>query len=85
MSKIGHNSGVEADHLRAFIERIEQVESEVSDLNETKKEIYAELKGTGYDAAVVREIVRIRKQDADQRREKQEIIEIYASALGMEV
>ncbi len=85
MSKIGHNSGVEADHLRAFIERIEHVESEIADLNEGKKEIYAELKGTGYDRAVVREIVKIRKQDADKRREKQEILELYGQALGMEV
>lgn len=85
MSKIGHNSGVEADHLRAYIERIEQVEEEVAGLNETKKEVYAELKGTGYDPAIVREIVKIRKQDTDKRREKQEMVETYANALGMEV
>ena len=77
------NNTVAADELRAFIERIEHVETEISDLGDGKKEIYAELKHRGYDAAVVREIVKIRKQDPTKRSEHGAVMEAYCSALGM--
>lgn len=85
MSNIGHNSiaGIQSDHLMAFIERIEHVEEEIKVLAEGKKEIYAEAKGAGFDVKIVREVVRIRKQDQDKRREEQEILELYLQAHGM--
>jgi uncharacterized protein (UPF0335 family) len=80
---MSETENVAGDELRAFIERIEHVEQEITDLGDGKKEIYAELKGRGYDGAVVREIVKIRKQDPDKRSEKGAILDTYLSALGM--
>ena len=62
--------GVAAEQLRAIIERIEHVEEEIKALNEGKKEIYAEAKGEGYDIKIIKEVIRIRKQDAKDRDEK---------------
>ena len=69
--------------LRAFIERIERMESEKKAIADDIKEIYAEAKGNGYDTAVIRLIVKIRKMDADQRMEQEAILELYMAELGM--
>jgi uncharacterized protein (UPF0335 family) len=81
MSEIGSNS-VNVGHLRAFIERIERLEEEIRGINDDKKEIYAEAKGTGYDTKIIKRIVAIRRMDRDKRREEEEILELYLSALG---
>ena len=81
--KAGHNSSVSGDNLRAYIERIERLESEVRDLNEDKKEIYAEARGNGYDAKIIRKIVSMRRMDKAKRDEEQAILDIYMNALGM--
>jgi len=74
---------VAQDQLRAFIERIERMEEEKTMISEDIKEIYAEAKGNGFDTKVIREIVRIRAQDASERQEHEAILELYMSALGM--
>lgn len=74
--------GVAAEQLRAIIERIEHVEEEIKALNEGKKEIYAEAKGEGYDVKIIKEVIRIRKQDAKDRDEKESLIDLYLHALG---
>jgi uncharacterized protein (UPF0335 family) len=74
--------GVAADQLRALIERIEHVEEEIKALNEGKKEIYSEAKGEGYDVRIIKEVIRIRKQDAKDRDEKESLIDLYLHALG---
>jgi uncharacterized protein (UPF0335 family) len=74
---------INAGHLRAFIERIERLNEEKKELSEDIKEVYAEAKGNGFDPKIIREIVKIRKQDADARREHEAILEIYLKALGM--
>lgn len=80
----GHNSGdVDARHLRAFIERIEKLEEEKKAIADDIKDVYGEAKGTGYDIKVMRKIVSIRRQDRDKRREEEEILDLYMSALGM--
>ena len=76
------SSDVDGGHLRAFIERIERLEEEKRTLAEDIKEVYAEAKGNGYDVKIMRKIVSIRKQDANKRREEEEILELYLSALG---
>jgi uncharacterized protein (UPF0335 family) len=82
--KAGHNSGApDPGHLKAFIERVERLEGEIAERREDVKEIYAEAKGTGFDVAVLRKIVAIRNQDADKRREQEEILDLYLHALGM--
>lgn len=72
-----------AGQLKAFVERIERLESEIKDLNDDKKEVYAEIKGHGFDAKVVKQIVAMRRQDADERAERETILEVYLRALGM--
>jgi uncharacterized protein (UPF0335 family) len=72
---------VGGDRLRSFVERIEHVEAEIADLTEGKKEIYAEAKGEGYDVKVLREVVRIRKQDRDEREEHESLLEVYLRAV----
>jgi uncharacterized protein (UPF0335 family) len=74
--------GVAADQLRAFVERIEHVEEEIKALNEGKKEIYSEAKGEGYDVSIIKEVIRIRKQDAKDRDEKESLIDLYLHAIG---
>ncbi len=75
---------VDAGHLKAFIERIEHLEEEKRTIAEDIKEVYAEAKGTGYDIKIIRKIVSLRRQDKEKRREEEEILSLYLSALGME-
>ena len=80
---IGSES-VAQDQLRAFIERIERMEEEKQAIAEDIKEIYAEAKGNGFDVKVLRQIVRIRKQDHAERMEQEALLDLYMSALGMQ-
>ena len=74
---------VAQDQLRAFIERIERMEEEKKAIADDIKEIYAEAKGNGFDTKVLRQVIRIRKQDRNERLEQEAILELYMSALGM--
>lgn len=82
---VGHNShDVAADErLRLLIERIENLEVEEKGLKEDKKDVYAEARATGYDAKIMRMIVKIRKMNPDDRREQEAILETYMIALGL--
>lgn len=75
---------VNAGHLRAFIERIENLEEKKFELAGDLKAVYGEAQGTGFDVKIIRKIVKIRKQDRDKRREEEEILGLYLSALGIE-
>jgi uncharacterized protein (UPF0335 family) len=72
---------VAGDQLRAIVERIERVEEEIKELNEAKREIYLEAKSNGFDVKVIREVVRLRKQDQKQRDELDELLEVYLRAM----
>ncbi|MFV0302773.1 MAG: DUF2312 domain-containing protein, partial [Paracoccus sp. (in: a-proteobacteria)] len=72
---------VTADELRQFIERIEHLEAEKKDIGEQVKEVYAELKGRGYDSKAIRKLVTLRKKSADERQEEDAILELYKQAL----
>ncbi|MDB5650452.1 MAG: hypothetical protein JWL62_1972, partial [Hyphomicrobiales bacterium] len=61
--------------------RIEHVEEEIKALTEGKKEIYAEAKGEGYDVKIIKEVIRIRKQDEKERDEKESMLDLYLHAL----
>ncbi|HEX4769076.1 MAG TPA: DUF2312 domain-containing protein [Lichenihabitans sp.] len=76
-------NAIEAGHLLAFIERIERLEEDKKTVSDEIKDVYAEAKGTGYDVKVMRKIISMRKQDRDQRREEEEILDLYLQALGM--
>ena len=71
------------DHLKAFVERIERLEEEKKTIADDIRDVYAEAKGTGFDVKALRTIVRLRKQDVDERREQETILETYMHALGM--
>ena len=74
---------VTAEELRQFIERYEQLESEKSAIAETQKEVMAEAKGRGYDTAILRKIIALRKRSADDIAEEAAILDLYMAALGM--
>ena len=71
------------DQLKAIVERIERLEEEKKATSDDIRDVYAEAKGTGFDIKALRSIVRMRKQDTDERREEQAVLEMYMNALGM--
>ncbi len=72
---------VAGDQLRALVERIEQVEEEIKELTEAKKEIYLEAKSNGFDVKVLREVVKVRKQDQKEREEHETLLDVYLRAI----
>jgi uncharacterized protein (UPF0335 family) len=76
-------TGVAAEELKQFIERIERLEEEKAGIAGDIKEVFAEMKGRGFDAKAVRQILRIRRQDHAERQEQEAILELYMQALGM--
>jgi uncharacterized protein (UPF0335 family) len=74
---------VGADELRSFIERIEQLDAEKRGIAEIQKEVMAEAKGRGYSTAIIREIVKLRRMRPDDVAEREAILDMYKSALGM--
>jgi uncharacterized protein (UPF0335 family) len=73
--------GIAGDQLRAVVERIEHVEQEIKELTEAKKEIYLEAKGNGFDVKILREVIRLRKQDQKERDEQDSLLDAYMQAL----
>jgi uncharacterized protein (UPF0335 family) len=71
------------DHLKAFIERVERLEEEKKTIADDIRDVYAEAKGNGFDVKALRQVVRLRKQDVDERKEQEAILETYLQALGM--
>jgi len=69
--------------LRAFIERIERLEEEKKTIGDDIKEVYAELKGSGFDSKIVRTIIRLRKKEDHERQEEEAVLQLYMDALGM--
>jgi uncharacterized protein (UPF0335 family) len=76
--------GVSGERLKSFIARIEKLEEDKSAVGEDLKEVYAEAKGVGFDTKIIRQIVRLRKIEVEQRRETEELLELYKAAIGME-
>ena len=73
--------GIAGNRVRSFVERIEQLEIEIAELNEGKKEVFAEAKGEGFDVKVLKEIIKIRKQDKDERDEHETLLDVYMRAM----
>lgn len=74
---------VARDHLKAFVERIERLEEEKKTISDDIRDVYAEAKGNGYDVKALRQVVRLRRQDKDERKEHEAILDTYLAALGM--
>lgn len=90
-SNIGHNSskavdvgGIAGTRLLSFIERVERLEEEKAALMDDIKEVYGEAKGVGFDVKAIRKLIKMRKMDREKLSEEQEIIKLYASAIGMQ-
>jgi uncharacterized protein (UPF0335 family) len=71
------------DHLKAFVERIERLEEEKKTIADDIRDVYAEAKANGFDTKALRVVIRMRKEDVDERKEHEAILETYLHALGM--
>lgn len=77
----GHNS-VDRDRLRSLVDRIENLEVEISERRADIKDVYAEAKSAGFDVAAIRQVIKLRKQDAAERAAHQSVVDEYLAALG---
>ncbi len=71
------------DQLKTFVERIERLEEEKKAIADDIRDVYAEAKANGFDVKALRAVVRLRKQDVNERKEQEAILETYLHALGM--
>jgi uncharacterized protein (UPF0335 family) len=71
------------DQLKAFVERVERLEEEKKAIADDIRDVYAEAKGNGFDVKTLRVVVRLRKQDVNDRKEQEALLETYLHALGM--
>ncbi len=76
--------GVAGKRLLTFIDRIERLEGEKSELADDIKDVYAEAKGVGFEPKIIRKLISMRKKEVEKRREEEELIELYKAAIGME-
>ena len=83
MSDAGHN--VTDDRLRLLIERVERLEEEKKGIADDIKDVFLEAKAVGYDAKIMKQVIRLRKMQPDDRREMETILDLYKSALGMDL
>jgi uncharacterized protein (UPF0335 family) len=81
MTDMTDTVGVAGDRIRSIIERVERLEEEIKDLMEAKKEVFAEAKGEGLDVKILKEILKIRKQDKDERDEHETLLDVYLRAM----
>jgi len=75
--------GVAADRLRSLVERIERLEDERKALSNDIKDIFSEAKSAGFDVKVLRQLIRIRKQEPAEVEEAETLLDVYRRALGM--
>ena len=80
MAEVG---AVSTDRLRSIVDRIERLEEEKTALTADIREVYSEAKGAGFDVKVMRQLIRLRKMDKDDRTQMEEILSVYERALGM--
>ena len=83
MSDAGHN--VTDDRLRLLIERVERLEEEKAAIADDIKDVFLEAKAVGYDVKIMKQVIRLRKMQPDDRREMETILDLYKSALGMDL
>jgi len=83
-NEAGDVDGVAGKRLLSFFDRIERLEEEKAALSEDIKEIYAEAKAAGFEVKIMRRVMKLRKMEIEKRREEDQLIELYMSAIGME-
>ena len=72
---------ISGGRIRSFVERIENLDAELQELNEQKKEVFAEAKADGFDVKILKEIIKLRKQDQDERDEHESLLDLYMRAM----
>ncbi|MGY2049323.1 DUF2312 domain-containing protein [Methylobacterium sp. JK268] len=78
---MSETAGIPGDRIRTIIERVERLEEEIKDLNEAKKEIFLEAKSDGLDVKILKEIIKLRKLDKDERDEHETLLDVYLRAM----
>lgn len=81
---VGHNSGIAGERLKSFLERAERLQEEQKSLKGDEKEIWSELKSAGFDVKIAKKILKLKQMEPEKRREEQELLDLYASAIGMQ-
>lgn len=76
--------GIAGERLKSFIERIERLEEEKTALGGDIKEVYSEAKSVGFDTKIMRQLIRLRRMDHADRREQEELLDLYKRAIGLE-
>jgi uncharacterized protein (UPF0335 family) len=76
--------GVAGARLKSFVERVERLEEEKTAITDDIKDVFAEAKGAGFDVKTLRKIISLRKLDEEKRKEADELLDLYKSAIGME-
>lgn len=76
-------AGITAEQLRSYVERVERLEEEKAGISADIKDVFAEAKGNGFDTKIMKQIIKLRKLDKDERDEQQTLLELYMHALGM--
>ena len=79
------DTSVAADQLTAYIDRIERLEAEKKTIMADIAEVYKEAGGNGFDVKAMKDLIRIRKMEEADRNQREELLDIYKRALGMEV
>jgi uncharacterized protein (UPF0335 family) len=79
----GNASGVAADRLKAFIERVERLSEEKDAIAGDIKEVLSEAKSSGFEVKIIRMLLRLRKMDAQERNEQDQLLDVYKQAIGM--
>jgi uncharacterized protein (UPF0335 family) len=75
--------GIAAGQLRSFVERIERLEEEKKGIADDIRDVFAEAKGNGFDPKIMRQVIRLRKKDSNERQEEEAVLDLYLHALGM--
>lgn len=76
--------GIAAERLRSFVERIERLEAEKKDLGADIRTVYQEAKGTGFEPKIIRQVIKLRGKEIEERQEEQHLLDLYKTALGIE-
>ena len=72
---------IPGERIRSFVERIEHLDAELQELNEQKKEVFLEVKAGGFDVKILKEIIKLRKQDKEERDERDTLLDLYMRAM----
>ncbi|MGA8771917.1 MAG: DUF2312 domain-containing protein [Rhodomicrobium sp.] len=78
------DTGIPGGRILSFVERIEHLDTELQELNESKKEVFAEAKAEGFDVKILKEVIKLRKQDQDERDERDTLLDLYMRAMETE-